>query len=109
MVRAVAVGVGCGEGVGVGLGDGPATGAKFCQMPSAITKAIVRTAVAAAILTKGLFGASVRTIPFAAFVSILVAGVITSQEQARIGDRVLVIERDLDLLQIQVDSVQAGV
>jgi hypothetical protein len=31
------------------------------------------------------------------------------QEQARGGDRVLVIERDLDLLQIQLDSVQAGV
>jgi hypothetical protein len=31
------------------------------------------------------------------------------QQQARIGDRALVLERDLDLLQVQLDSVQAGV
>lgn len=31
------------------------------------------------------------------------------QQQARIGDRALVIERDLDVLQVQLDSVQAGV
>lgn len=31
------------------------------------------------------------------------------QQQVRIGDRTLVIERDLDLLQVQLDSVQAGV